>query len=164
MRIGALVVGLGLALATTGCLGQAGPAAAQEAARELNTNLRFGRMELVMERVSPADRDTYVAQHRSWGNSIRIADSEMDGMSLLSKEEALVMVKVAWYEPTTQELRVTTLRQTWKKEKDNWLLTAEARADGDMGLLGEPIPASAKAPEPTERRPPAQFQTVRIAD
>ncbi|MEO8796865.1 MAG: hypothetical protein ABI551_03195 [Polyangiaceae bacterium] len=161
MRNLALVIGV--ALATSGCLGQSGPAAAQEAARELNVNLRFGRMELVMERVSPGLRDAYVAQHRNWGSTIRIADSELDGMRLLSKEEALVIVKIAWYEPTEQELRVTTLRQTWKKEKDSWLLTAEARADGDLGLLGEHVPPASKA-DPNERRPPAQFQTVRIAD
>ncbi|MGH7280998.1 MAG: hypothetical protein ACRELY_05700 [Polyangiaceae bacterium] len=147
-----------------GCLGQpTGAAAAQEAARELTVNLRFGRMELVMERVAPAERDTYVASHRGWGNAIRIADAELDGMRLVSKEEAQVIVKVAWYEPTAQELRVTTLRQTWKETKGDWLLVAEARADGDIGLLGEPIPAANPDSSPAEHHP-AQFRTVRIAD
>ena len=150
----------------SGCLGQpTGAAAAQEAARELTINLRFGRMELVMERVAPAERDTYVASHRGWGNVIRIADAELDGMRLVSKEEAMVIVKVAWYEPTAQELRVTTLRQTWKETKGDWLLFAEARADGDVGLLGEPMPASnGSSAAPAGEHHPAQFQTVRIAD
>ena len=118
-----------------------------------------------MERVAPAERDTYVASHRGWGNVIRIADAELDGMRLVSKEEALVIVKVAWYEPTAQELRVTTLRQTWKETKGDWLLFAEARADGDVGLLGEPMPASnASSAAPEGAHHPAQFQTVRIAD
>lgn len=155
-----------LAIATSaaclsGCLGQpTGAAAAQEAARELTVNLRFGRMELVMERVAPAERDTYVASHRSWGNVVRIADAELDGMRLVSKEQALVIVRVAWYEANAQELRVTTLKQTWKETKGDWLLIAEARADGDLGLLGEPLPARQEA-APAEHHP-AQFQTVRI--
>ncbi len=149
----------------TGCLGQpTGAAAAQEAARELTVNLRFGRMELVMERVAPAERDTYVASHRGWGNAVRIADAELAGMHLVSKEEALVIVRVAWYEPTAQELRMTTLRQTWKETKGDWLLFAEARADGDIGLLGEPTPAPAENSSAPAEHHPAQFRTVRITD
>ena len=158
-----LLVVLAAGACLSGCLGQpTGAAAAQEAARELTINLRFGRMELVMERVAPAERDTYVASHRSWGSAIRIADVELDGMRLVSKEEAMVIVRVAWYEPTAQELRVTTLRQTWKESKDDWLLIAEARADGDLGLLGEPREIA--PPSSPESHHPAQFQTVRIAD
>lgn len=142
-----------------GCLNSSsGAAAAQEAARELTTNLRFGRMEMVMEHVSASEASVYMAQHKSWGSTIRIADAELAGLRMVSKDEATITVAVSWYEPQTQELRSTMLRQTWKDLKGGWLLTAEARADGDIGLLGEPRPAA--APEAAHHN--AQFETVHL--
>lgn len=146
-------------IGATGCLNSSsGAAAAQEAARDLTTNLRFGRMEMVMEHVSAAEAGTYMTTHKAWGSSIRIADAELSGLRMVSKEEALITVQVSWYEPSTQELRNTTLHQTWKDLKGGWLLTAEARADGDVGLLGEPRPAAA----PEEAHHNAQFETVHL--
>ncbi|MEO7109241.1 MAG: hypothetical protein ABI183_02285 [Polyangiaceae bacterium] len=151
-----IVISLG---AATGCLNSSsGAAAAQEGARELTTNLRFGRMEMVMEHVSASEASVYLATHKSWGNSIRIADVELSGLRMASKDEAIITVAVSWYEPSTQELRNTVLRQTWKDLKGGWLLTAEARADGDIGLLGEPRPAA--APEAPHHN--AQFETVHL--
>ena len=117
-------------------------------------------MEMVMERVSANEAGAYMASHKSWGSAIRIADAELAGLKMASKEEAIVTVQVSWYEPQTQELRNTTLRQTWRDLKGGWLLTAEARVDGDVGLLGEPRPAT--APEAPHRN--AQFETVHLAD
>ncbi len=115
-------------------------------------------MEMVMEHVSANEASAYLASHKAWGSSIRIADVELAGLRMASKDEAIITVAVSWYEPSTQELRNTILRQTWKDLKGGWLLTAEARADGDIGLLGEPRPAAA----PEQAHHNAQFETVHL--
>src|ERR1700710_736983 len=60
----------------------------QDAAIDLNTAARFGRMDVAIERVSQAARDEFVRKHATWGGAIRVADSEIAGMRLLDKENA----------------------------------------------------------------------------
>src|SRR5258706_5883318 len=49
----------------------------QEAATDLNTHTRFGRMELAMEHVAPTEREEFLQHRRAWGGIGRIADYEM---------------------------------------------------------------------------------------
>ncbi|MEO8876855.1 MAG: hypothetical protein ABI461_14775 [Polyangiaceae bacterium] len=158
---GAPALAIGAIVSLSGCMHPTGAAAAQEAARQLTTNLRFGRMELVMEHVAPSEMAAYVASHKTWGGSIRIAEAEIEGLRLTGKDEATITVRISWYETSTQELRQTMLRQTWHDQKGDWLLTAEARADGDLGLFGEKVPAPPVVDEPHRTR---QFETVRLPD
>src|SRR5690242_18084704 len=130
-------------------------ARAQEAANDFNLNTRFGRMNLAVERVAPSDRDAFAKRHGGWGGKVRIADMEMAGINPKSESEAQVTVKVAWYRPEEQELRVTTLKQTWKAPKGEWMLTGEERLDGDLGLFGEPVVVVA----PPEPRKNPRFST-----
>jgi hypothetical protein len=159
-----LAAAIGFVLAsfsTSACIAnQSGAARMQEAAQELNLNTRFGRLELAMEHVSAKDRDAFIARHKKWGSRVRIADSELAGMHLTSKEEAEVTVKVAWYKPDEQELRLTTIRQRYRDYKGDWKLEDEQRIDGDIGLLGEPIQA-VESPAPVRQ---AQFPTVRLSE
>lgn len=142
-----------------GCLSQlTGAAAAQEAAQELNVNTRFGRMQLAIEHVDGKVRDKFARSHGAWGGPVRIADSELAGVRLAAKDQAEVFVRVAWYNVDQQELHVTTLRQTYKDHKGDWLLEKEDRVEGDPGLLGDPVVAVA----PPTPRTNAQFATVRI--
>ena len=160
-HLGAVIAFVVAAFSTSACIAnQSGAARMQEAAQELNLNTRFGRLELAMEHVSPKDRDAFVARHKMWGSRVRIADSELAGMHLTSKEEAEVTVKVAWYKPNEQELRLTTIRQRYHDDKGEWKLESETRLDGDIGLLGEPIEA-VEAPAPVRH---AQFPTIRIGE
>lgn len=160
-HLGAAVAFVCAALSTSACIAnQSGAARMQEAASELNLNTRFGRLELAMENVSAKDRDAFIARHKGWGSRVRIADSELAGMHLTSKEEAEVTVKVAWYKPNEQELRLTTIRQHYKDYSGSWKLESEQRLDGDIGLLGEPIEA-VEAPAPMRH---AQFPTVRLGE
>jgi hypothetical protein len=78
-------------------------------------------------------------------------------MKLHGDHEVEVLVHVAWYTLSQQELRSTTLKQSWK-DKSGWMLVAEERVEGDYGLLGEPVVVAA----PDVERPPAQFPTVRL--
>jgi hypothetical protein len=148
-----------LAAGLAGCPMPPSPAARmQEAAIELNTNTRFGRMELAIERVAPAARDEFIAHRKGWGNALQLADYEMVGARMNDEDNAEVSVKYAWYRPDDNDLHTTIVRQKWKDTKGAWLLVAEARVDGDLGLFGEAV--AAPPPRPREN---VQFPTVRFS-
>jgi hypothetical protein len=150
-----------LPLALVACAPPAGSlASAEQAAQELNVDARFGRSEFVMDHVAPDARPDFAMHHRAWGTAIRVADIELTGVRSHGEHEVEVMVRVAWYRPEEQELRVTTLQQGWRdKDKSGWQLVTEQRLEGDVGLLGEPIVFQA----PPGDRPSAQFPTVRLS-
>lgn len=157
-------------LALLGCpIGhQSPPARAQEAATELNVNTRFGRMELAAEKVAPEHREAFLLRRKAWGSTVRVADYELAGLQMKKGEaDADVLVKVAWYRVDQGDLRVTVLRQKWHDFKGDWRLVDETRADGDVGLIGEPIPASS-VPSPGDGAPSskkgAQFPTIRLGE
>jgi hypothetical protein len=148
---------LPLALLTSGCLGNFTPVQrVQDAANELNTATRFGRMDIAMERVSKAGRDQFNAKHSGWGASIRIVDCDVLGLRLRDKEHADVTLGVNWQRIDDSEMRSTQVAQHWKDHHGAWLLETEERASGDVGLLGEPI--TVVRPGPSS----AQFETITI--
>jgi hypothetical protein len=150
-----------LALVLLGCpvSHQSPPARAQEAATELNTNTRFGRMELAAEKVAPKARDVFLERRRAWGAAVRVADYELAGFRMKGDDDAEMFVKVAWYRIAEGDLHVTTLKQEWHAFKGDWRLVEEKRSDGDVGLLGEPVPA---APPRTIKN--AHFPTIRLGE
>ncbi len=133
-------------------------AQAQQAAQELNLDSRFGRNELAMEHVAPWAREQFAAHHRGWGTSVRVADIELAGMRAHGEHDVDVIVRVAWYRPEQEELKMTTLRQSWK-DSSGWRLVSEQRIEGDVVLLGEPI---VYVQAPPEARPTPQFPTIRL--
>lgn len=155
----ALLVALPFSIALSGCLGHQSPGArAQEAATELNVNTRFGRMELAAEKVAPSAREAFLQRRKAWGGNVRVADYELAGFRMKGKEDAEMLVKVAWYRIDQGDLRVTLLKQDWHAFKGDWRLVDETRADGDIGLIGEPAPP---AEAPAKARP-THFPTVRL--
>src|ERR1019366_3746476 len=120
------------------CAGIGTPAShAQEAAQNIAENERFGRIELVLEKVAAGERPAFVKAHAAWGNRITIADTELGNFHMSGTDDAEMNLRVTWYNASEQELRSTLLRQKWHGTKGNWLLTSEERVDGDVGLLGE---------------------------
>jgi hypothetical protein len=150
LSIGALLVGC--PAPTTG-LGKA-----QETAQTFNLDARFGRNELVLDQVSPAEREEFSLHHRAWGMAVRVADVEVAGMKAHGDKDVDITVHVSWYRPEQQELRGTTLQQKWHAKTDGWQLVGETRVDGDIGLLGEAVVIEA----PTTPKPPSQFPTIRL--
>ncbi len=141
------------------CAGIGTPAShAQEAAQNIAENERFGRIELVLEKVAPGARPDFVKAHAGWGGRITIADTELGNFHMTGKEDAEMNLRVTWYNASEQELRTTLLRQKWHGPQGNWLLMSEERIDGDIGLLGEKVVVQAPEEAPTH----AQFPTVRI--
>ena len=59
-----------------------------------------------------------------------------------------------------QELKATTMKQSWHQRSDDWLLASEQRLEGDLGLLGETVVVE----QPASPRPPAQFPTIRLGE
>lgn len=153
-----VVVASALSSACGGMLSSAGKA--QEAAQNLNMDARLGRMEFALEHVSLKDREKFTKIHTGWAAKIRIVDSEITTFKMKGDDAADVNVQVSWYRPELGDLHVTVLHQDWRNEKGDWFLTSEERADGDTGLLGEPVLIQ----EPTETAPRAQFESIRIAD
>jgi hypothetical protein len=131
---------------------------AQQTAQDFNLDSRFGRSDLALARVDTDLRDAYAAHHKAWGTAVRIADIEMAGMKPKGDADVDVFVHVAWYRMNEQDLKQTTLKQRWHSKTDAWLLTAEERADGDPGLLGEAIVTEV----PDGPRTPPQFPTIRL--
>jgi hypothetical protein len=136
---------------------------AQEAASDMNMNARFGRSQLVMQHIAEKERPEFDRTHRQWGGEVRVTDAEITGLHLTEAGEARVTVRAAWFRLSEGELRTTVLRQMWKQIKGSWLLVAEERVEGDVGLLGEPIVQAPGAPE-LAQSPAAQFPTVRIGE
>jgi hypothetical protein len=135
-----------------------GLAAAQQQAQTFNLDARFGRNELVLDQISPAEREEFALHHRAWGLAIRVADIELAGMKAHGDKDVDITVHVSWYRPEQQELRSTTLQQEWHSKTDGWQLVGEKRVDGDIGLLGEAIVIEA----PSAPKTPSQFPTIRL--
>jgi len=143
------------------CAGITTPAShCQEAASNIAENERFGRIELVMQKVAPGYKDAFVKAHTGWGGRITIADTEIGSFKMTGNgtEDAEMNVRVTWYDTGEQELRSTLLRQKWHGPKGDWMLVAEDRIDGDIGLLGEKVFIQTPDVAPTH----AQFPTIRI--
>jgi hypothetical protein len=158
MRALARLLFLSSPAALIGCFGNFTPVTrVQEAAHELTTAARFGRMDVALERVSRNAREEFMKHHAAWGNAVRVVDSEIQGMTLRDKEHADVFVTVGWQRIQETEMRVTYLAQHWRDHRGSWLLEREERTAGDVGLLGEAI---------TVVRPPAgdnlQFDSITI--
>jgi hypothetical protein len=135
-----------------------GLAQAEQTAQNFNLDSRFGRNELVLDQIAPAEREEFSLHHRAWGMAIRVADVELAGMKAHGTKDVDITVHVSWYRPEQQELRNTTLQQQWHAKLDGWQLVGEKRIDGDIGLLGEAIVLQA----PTELKQPSQFPTIRL--
>jgi hypothetical protein len=157
-----LCVSLALAPVLTACpalLPSQGLAKAQETAQSFNQDARFGRNELVLDQISPAEREEFSLHHRAWGVGIHVADIELAGIKAHGDSDADISVHVSWYRPEQQELRSTLLQQTWHHKTDSWQLVGEKRMDGDIGLLGEAVVIEA----PTAPKGPSQFPTIRLS-
>lgn len=154
----AFALALPLFLCACPAMQQSPAARAQEAATEMNLNAKFGRMELAAERVAPKAKEVFFERHRGWGGKVRVADYELQGLRMHGEDKAEILVRVAWFRVDEGDLRTTTLKQKWLDLKGEWRLVEESRADGDVGLLGEPVEPGHAPPGPRH----AQFPTIHI--
>lgn len=128
-----------------------------DAARELNVNSRFGRMDMAASYASPSARQAFLERRAAWGNLVRVMDVELASLNINEEDQqALVEVVVSWMRVDESQLRATRVAQVWREEEGDWLLTREKRVAGDIGLFGEPVEVE---------RPPVkdvQYPTTRL--
>lgn len=122
------------------CLPPQAPAqAVSDVARDLNFATRFGRMDVALEHTSEQHQPDFVQRRASWGTALRVVDVEVASLEVHSPEDAHVLVDVAWVRMDEGLLRSTRLKQHWENPGGGWKLSAEERAGGDVGLLGETV-------------------------
>ena len=144
------------AAALAGCMTPPTPAErVTDAAMALNVAARFNQLDVAVAHAAAADRPDFMKRHAAWGQTLRIVDVEMASLSLPESDKAIVLVDYAWIRNSEGNMRATRLEQTWKDDA-GWHLVREKRVAGDIGLLGEPMPA---APPP---QPDKQFATRTI--
>jgi hypothetical protein len=152
-----LAVVAALAALAPGCMMPPSPAErATEAATQLNIAARFNQMDVAVSHTAAAARPDFMKRHAEWGQSLRIVDVEMASMSMPESDKAIVLVDYAWIRQTEGTMRATRVEQTWRDD-GGWHLVRERRISGDIGLLGEPIPATT-----TEKAPDKQFASRTI--
>jgi hypothetical protein len=132
---------LALSLQPLGCMAPPTPAErVTDAAMALNVAARFNQLDVAVARTSRADRSDFMKRHAAWGQSLRIVDVEMASLSLPESDRALVLVDYAWIRNDEGFMRSTRVEQTWR-DNAGWHLVHEKRVAGDLGLLGEKLPA-----------------------
>src|SRR5690606_10861117 len=115
----------------TGCLPSQTPAAkASEAARDLNSSMRWGRTEVALKYASAEDRSDFLERHAGWHVSQRILETELAGLYMIDATHAIVQVDVEWLLEDDTNLRSTRVEQKWTEKAGKWLLMEEKRLSG----------------------------------
>src|SRR6478735_2810327 len=144
-----LVCVLGAAPMAAGCLPSQTPAAkASEAARDLNSSMRWGRTDTALEYTSPQDRNAFLERHAEWHTSQRILETELAGLYMVDATHAIVQVDVEWLLEDDTNLRNTRLEQKWVEKNGKWLLDKEERIGGAEGLSGKDAGRPSPNPDP----------------
>jgi hypothetical protein len=157
-------VGLAITLVTlTGCpMPPSNAARMQQQASDFNTDIRFGRNELAIEKVGEKEREDFLRRHKAWGKTVTLADYELIGAKMVDDDHAEVSIKYDWYHSDENELHATTVRQKWQTYHGDWRLTGESCIDGDETLFAVGAPrARPESPQPIHS---VQFPTVRLGD
>jgi hypothetical protein len=149
MRCPFAATALLLAFVAVGCFAPTSPSQRlADAAIDMNTATRFGRMDIAMEYVGGPARADFVRRHAAWHKRVRIVDLEFGGMDLKEKDEADVIINVTWQLPEDAIIRETRITQRWKDTRGTWSIVAES-VDGDPGLWADK-PKKVARPVPIE--------------
>lgn len=108
------------------------------AAYDMNTATRFGRMDIAATHVVDYAREDFMARHREWGRDIRIVDVELNGLRMVTTDTAAVTLAVSWHRMSSSTMRTSYVAQKWRSTGEGWQLAIEARASGDPGLFAAP--------------------------
>jgi len=116
------------------------------AAFDLNTATRFGRMDIAAASVAAESRADFGRRHRAWGKEIRIVDVELEGVQVLDEGAAEVDLTVSWQRADEAVIRSTTLAQRWTQTGSDWKLVDETASSGSPGLF--PVKKKARTKKP----------------
>jgi hypothetical protein len=125
--------------------------------------LRFGRIELAIDKVARDERANFIKRHQNWFGALRIVDLEMAGLTFRETGEADVFLSVNWQRADGSDSQSTVIHQEWRDFKGTWMLVKEERNQGDPGLLGEPVtPATTDEAPSRAARGDMQYRTTII--
>ncbi len=112
---------------------------ATDAARELNIEARFGRIDVAAGMAASDARDEFIRRHSTWGDNIRVVDVELGGLTMSDSSHAVFQVDYSWMRMNEDTLRSTRIAQNWSSTNGAWALESEKRVAGDVGLFGEHV-------------------------
>jgi hypothetical protein len=125
-----------------------------EVARDTNLAARFGKLDEAASHTVPAAREHFLKHRAQWGEAIRVFDTELARLTLVTPERADVWITVVWGRPDEARIRTTEVHQRWENPGGGWKWIDESRASGDVGLLGERVVVL--EPPPTAERFPTR--------
>ncbi len=129
-----------LLLLVSACVPPPGPMERlTNAAYDLNTATRFGRMDVAVEHVASHAQADFMARHREWGSDVRIVDVDLSGLRMLTPETAQVTLSVSWHNLSSSTIQTSLIAQKWTSTGDGWKMASEIRAGGAPGLFAAPI-------------------------
>jgi len=107
----------------------------------LNDEIRWARVDLATERVSPEYRPVFLAQLRSWGHNVQIADSDTTHVQISDDmESATSLTTLSWYDQSTMELHTSVIQQRWVKNDGGGFMLDLVRVVGGESSLFEDVP------------------------
>jgi len=134
---------------TAGCLLPPSPAERLSySAHEMNSATRFGRMDVALMHVAAKERGAFARRHRQWHRNLRIVDVDLEGMQMLGKGAAEVLLVISWHRLNETTIRNSTIAQRWTHEDGDWRLQSELRAAGSPGLFVAPVLKKRNAKKP----------------
>lgn len=140
-----LMGALGVLAATFGCMPPTPAQKASEAARELNWDARWGKMEEAVGRSSKSYRANFLKNRKDWHDELRILDTELASLDMQDATHATVQVDVSWNFVDDPTMRTTRLEQKWSDADGKWVMLSEQRMSGDLGLFGEEVERAEKS-------------------
>ena len=140
---------------TGGCFAPPGPMEKLNmSAYELNTGMRFNRLDVALSHVSKDAQEDFIERHTKWGRGIRIVDVELAGIRPLTSDSAEVNLTVSWHRIDESTIRASAITQLWKDSSEGgWKLNEEMRVSGSPGLFDRGQKAK-KARKRDELEPP----------
>ena len=118
-----------------------------------NENVRWERFQKAAVLLPPRQRSEAVDAWDERSHDLKITDWEVIAMTPHGDGEIRAHIKLSWYKPSEEIVRVTDEVQTWHKTGRNWLMVEESRLRGDeMPGLSEPSHVHAAIPKPEGTR------------
>jgi hypothetical protein len=104
-----------------------------------NDAVRWERFDKAAVLLPPLQRADAIDQWDERAHDLKITEWEVVEQRPRVKDDVKVHVKLSWYRPSEEVVRVTDAMQTWHKKGKGWLLVEEARLRGpEMPGLPEP--------------------------
>jgi hypothetical protein len=104
-----------------------------------NESVRWERFQKAANLLPPKERSSAIDEWDERSHDLKITEWELVETHPPVHDEVKAHVKLSWYRPSEEVLRITDALQTWHKQGKNWMLVDEARLRGpEMPGLPEP--------------------------